>query len=256
MIRDGVQLVFDDGGERQRPAALLVHGWAMDRMSLTPLSDALQGSHRVVSIDLRGFGESDAPEQSYTIPGYSDDVTRLARQLGLEQPIVIGHSMGGMIALDIAARYPDEISAAIVLEGLVVPAEGIHPGVSAMLPRVLADDYPDFVRQLIAHLAGPHFDPAGRSRLMALAASCRQHVLVSALRWILAFEHRSRGSRRWSLALCWNEHGSFRPRSISAALSRARCRATRRLWPLLPLEVPDQLNAMVARFIRTNVSLG
>ncbi|MEJ7755036.1 MAG: alpha/beta fold hydrolase [Nocardioidaceae bacterium] len=55
--------------------------------------------HRTVAVDLRGHGESDAPEQDYTIEGFASDVAWMSQQLGLERPVVVGHSLGGIVAL-------------------------------------------------------------------------------------------------------------------------------------------------------------
>src|SRR5687767_7489676 len=94
--RDGVTLAYEEAGpaETGSPPLLLVHGWGTDRSICRPLLQAAQTERRVVSVDLRGFGASDAPEQAYTIPGHSDDLAFLVERLGLHRPIVVGHSMG------------------------------------------------------------------------------------------------------------------------------------------------------------------
>jgi pimeloyl-ACP methyl ester carboxylesterase len=70
-------------------------------------------SHRVVSVDLRGHGKSDDPEQDYTMAIFANDLAWLCEKLRLIKPVVIGHSMGGNIALELAARYP-HVPASIV----------------------------------------------------------------------------------------------------------------------------------------------
>src|SRR5207302_5097401 len=79
---------------------------------------------RVVAVDLRGHGGSAAPEQDYTIPGHADDVAWMIQELGLNKPVVIGHSMGGAIAFDLAARYPELPAAIVAIDApVVVPPE-------------------------------------------------------------------------------------------------------------------------------------
>ena len=65
-------------------------------------------------MDLRGHGESDKPSQTYTMDGLADDLAWLLGELGVARPVVVGHSMGGVVALVLAARYP-ELPAAIVM---------------------------------------------------------------------------------------------------------------------------------------------
>src|SRR6478735_6624933 len=104
--RDGVALAYDDAGVGE-PPMLLVHGWGTDRFVMKSLFEWARISRRAVAIDLRGFGESGAPQQEYRIEGYSDDLAFLSARLDLGRSIVVGHSMGGMVAVDFAARYPD-----------------------------------------------------------------------------------------------------------------------------------------------------
>lgn len=104
--RDGVALAYDDAGSGT-PPLLLVHGYACDRSAMERQSACFTTRHRVVNVDLRGHGESDKPDGVYSIPSFADDLAWLCRELGLYRPVVVGHSLGGMIALDLAARYPD-----------------------------------------------------------------------------------------------------------------------------------------------------
>jgi pimeloyl-ACP methyl ester carboxylesterase len=64
--RDGVALAFEEAGSGQ-PPILLVHGWSCDHTSFAPQFEHFGRSHRVLAVDLRGHGGSDAPRQEYTI---------------------------------------------------------------------------------------------------------------------------------------------------------------------------------------------
>jgi pimeloyl-ACP methyl ester carboxylesterase len=67
-----------------------------------PQIETFRKRHRVVAVDLRGHGQSDKPEQAYTMRGFADDLVWLCREVRIERPVVIGHSMGGVIALTLA----------------------------------------------------------------------------------------------------------------------------------------------------------
>ena len=60
----------------------------------------------MISVDLRGCGGSDRPEGGYDVPNLADDVAWLCNEVGISRPIVVGHSLGGMIAIELAARHP------------------------------------------------------------------------------------------------------------------------------------------------------
>ena len=65
---------------------------------------------------LRGCGQSDAPETGYSIPELADDVAAFCTAVGIEKPVVVGHSLGGMIAVELGARYPDLPSALVLVD--------------------------------------------------------------------------------------------------------------------------------------------
>ena len=92
--KDGVALAFEDN-RSNLPPILFVHGWGCDHTALAPQAEFFRRSHRVVSVDLRGHGESDAPHQDYTMAAFADDLAWLCSELALVKPIVVGHSMGG-----------------------------------------------------------------------------------------------------------------------------------------------------------------
>ena len=101
--RDGVALAYDEAGHGD-PPLLLVHCWTCDHTFFAPQFHYFRRTHRVVAVDLRGHGASDKPGQDYTVAGFVDDLVWLCGQLELTKPVVIGHSMGGNIALELAAR--------------------------------------------------------------------------------------------------------------------------------------------------------
>lgn len=98
---------------------VLVHASTLDHTSWRTQIEALSTDHRVIAYDLRGHGRT--PSQgAYTIATLAEDLHRLIQALELERPIVCGLSMGGMVALTHASRYPDEL-AGLVLAGTTTP---------------------------------------------------------------------------------------------------------------------------------------
>ena len=92
--KEGVTLAYQDINP-DLPPMLFVHGWGCDHTALAPQAEFFRHSHRVVSIDLRGHGKSDAPDQDYTMAAFSHDLVWLCTELALTNPVVVGHSMGG-----------------------------------------------------------------------------------------------------------------------------------------------------------------
>ena len=102
--RDGTKLAYQESGAGD-PPFVLVHGWTCDHTSFAPQVQHFGHDHRVLAVDLRGHGQSDAPEQDYTIPGFADDVAWLGHEVGIDRAIFVGHSMGGTVVLDLAACH-------------------------------------------------------------------------------------------------------------------------------------------------------
>jgi pimeloyl-ACP methyl ester carboxylesterase len=101
---------------------------------LRPQFECFAGrGRRVVAVDLRGHGESDKPRQRYTIGAFSDDLAWLCGRLGLARPVVIGHSMGGITAFDLAARYPELPSAVVMLDACIVLPAGAREAIPKLL---------------------------------------------------------------------------------------------------------------------------
>jgi pimeloyl-ACP methyl ester carboxylesterase len=92
--KEGVTLAYQDINP-DLPPMLFVHGWGCDHTALAPQAEFFRHSHRVVSIDLRGHGKSDAPDQDYTMAAFAHDLVWLCTELALTNPVVVGHSMGG-----------------------------------------------------------------------------------------------------------------------------------------------------------------
>lgn len=96
-----------------KPTLLLLHGITDNGACWTPVIEALGGEYDIVAPDARGHGLSDAPDRGYSAADHAGDVVALIRALGLERLVVMGHSMGGMVATVVAGQHPDLIRAAI-----------------------------------------------------------------------------------------------------------------------------------------------
>ncbi len=100
------------------PAILLLHGIGMDHRSWLPAMDLLSHRFTVVAPDLLGHGQSDKPRADYSIAGYANAMRDLLAVLGIGSVTVVGHSLGGGIAMQFAYQYPQ------ITERLVLVAAG------------------------------------------------------------------------------------------------------------------------------------
>jgi 3-oxoadipate enol-lactonase len=99
-----VKLFFVQKGEGI--PVVLLHGYPFDHTIWEKVSDKLSGHARVISPDLRGHGKSPKPVAAYTIADMALDVKKLLDENNISQALVIGHSMGGYVALSFAQQFP------------------------------------------------------------------------------------------------------------------------------------------------------
>lgn len=113
-VINGISMAYDDTGSG--PAVLLLHGFPLNRRMWRPQVNGLTAAgFRVITPDLRGFGESDAPDGPYSMELFADDLIELLDYLQVEQAVVGGMSMGGYILFSLLERYPDRVSGACFL---------------------------------------------------------------------------------------------------------------------------------------------
>lgn len=90
--------------QTERPSILLLHGITSDALSWVRVAPALADRYRVYALDMRGHGESiKPPAGAYSLRATADDAAALIEALGLERPVVIGHSWGGATAIVLAS---------------------------------------------------------------------------------------------------------------------------------------------------------
>lgn len=100
----------------QGPEILCLHGLTANAFSFQSFADDLARDHRMIAYDLRGRGDSDKPATGYSIPLHAEDLLQLIDALKLDRPVLIGHSLGAMIALYFAAHHPDKLSKLVLVD--------------------------------------------------------------------------------------------------------------------------------------------
>ena len=99
--KDGVQIHYESGG-RGSPALIFVHGWNCDRSYWSAQLPVFAATHQVVALDLAGHGDSGVNREAWSMANFGADVAAVADTLQLEDIILVGHSMGGQVALEAA----------------------------------------------------------------------------------------------------------------------------------------------------------
>jgi pimeloyl-ACP methyl ester esterase len=191
----GATLRYDRAGAG--PAVLLIHGWLGNRTVWERQVAALRDRFTVVTVDLRGHGESSPPRSGYTIGGMAADMEQLVRAIGVPRIALVGWSMGGLIAQELARRLGDRCTALVLVgttPGGLTDAKNPHadlPLVEQMRAAVTAD-FRGFVRTFVPTL----FKAGSEAPLVAwLVGQCQRtppHVAEICLESVLATDFRDK----------------------------------------------------------------
>ncbi|MGZ8567599.1 MAG: alpha/beta fold hydrolase [Actinomycetota bacterium] len=113
---DGVRLAAR-AWEGNGPGVLLLHGLASSSHIWDLVAPRLVPAMHVVAYDQRGHGRSGKPSSGYGFERTSADAVAVFRAAGLRRPLIVGHSWGANVALEVAVRHPQRIAGAVLIDG-------------------------------------------------------------------------------------------------------------------------------------------
>jgi 3-oxoadipate enol-lactonase len=168
---NGVNLAVEVRGEG--PAILFIHGYPLDRTIWREQIDALEGFRRIAP-DLRGMGQSDAPDLGYSMSVYAADLAALLDVLGVDKVVLCGLSMGGYVALEFLRHHRSRVWGLVLMDtraeadtpevrrtrdaaAAMAKERGAASIADAMLPKVLAAatlGRPEMAERVRALMAG------------------------------------------------------------------------------------------------------
>lgn len=146
-LPDGVRIrVVEAGPEGGKPLVVL-HGYSDSWFSFSRVLPLLADRYRIIAPDLRGHGCSDRPAGGYGMDVLADDAVRVMDALGVQSAAVLGHSMGGFVAQQVAVRHAGRVDRVVIVGS--APGFAGTPAAAALAPAVeaLPDPVPvDFIR--------------------------------------------------------------------------------------------------------------
>jgi pimeloyl-ACP methyl ester carboxylesterase len=250
-----VTLAYEEHGAGD-PPLVFVPGWCCDRTLFAPQVDHFRRMHRVVALDLRGCGASPATEDGYDIPSLAADIGALCDDLGLERPVLIGHSLGGMIGLELAAARPQLVGAVVGADpGPIDPLPGVRSRFAALAETIEGEGGDDARRAYIEGLFLSHDGAGAQQHTMDVMCAVPAPVAAAVLRGVVDWNgvealHRCKAP---ILAILSRPTGSNAPDRLLALKPEIEIGVTVGSGHFNQLVVPEQVNAMVERFIATQV---
>lgn len=241
------------------PTVLMLHGIGGGHLAFAPQVETLASAgYRAVAWDMPGYGHS-APIEPYTFKGLAQSCIQLIESLKCEQVILVGHSMGGMVAQEVVARRPELVSR-LVLCG-TSPAFGKPDGdwqrefvAERTAPLDAGQTMAQLAETLIPQMVGPGSLPEG----VRLATHCMG--LVPAATYRRALECLVTFDRRASLAnihvptlVVAGEHDRNAPPKVMKKMADAIANSTyiemKGIGHLQNLEAPDDFDGLLLNFL-------
>ena len=152
-------------GEQGQPI-VAVHGLTANAFCFQAIADDLARDHQLYAYDLRGRGDSDKPEHGYSVPIHAADLEKIIDALGLERPVLIGHSLGALISLYFAAHSPEKLSKLVLIDaGAPLPwerPEDQPAWLTASISRLgtMVPSFEEYTQRLkAAPFLGPSWNP-------------------------------------------------------------------------------------------------
>ncbi len=128
---DDLTLHYEDDGDRDAPAVLVLHGITQSTATWNWLVPYLTPTHRVVRLDFRGHGKSGRTPGAYAFPGYVADAAAIVERVIGAPAVVVGHSLGGGTAAGLAQTQPDLVRG-VVLEDPAIILRSNAPTAAAL----------------------------------------------------------------------------------------------------------------------------
>jgi pimeloyl-ACP methyl ester carboxylesterase len=154
-----IQLAVWEGKGKQ---ILCIHGLTANCRFWDCLASALAPHHKVIAMDLRGRGLSDKPNTGYSIEQHCKDVLALIDDLGMNRPVLMGHSLGAFISLVFTAQYPQRVDRLILVDGGGKLSETqmakVFVGIKPSLDR-LGQFFPSFEDYVLQMKQAPFLQP-------------------------------------------------------------------------------------------------
>lgn len=242
---DGTRLHYRLAGSG-RPALLFIHGWCGNVGHWDPQARALSRTHRVLRVDRRGDGRSEAPEHGYRPREQADEIAALARSLRVRSAVAIGHAGGAPATLELATRHPGLVKALVLIDW--------GPDLRPLEQRRQVGQLPvEGYEAALAERYEGFFSPTAdrrKVRAWAAAAACTpRHVAMANREGSAATNHGALLSRVKQPALWINSTRRNAAELVHELLPHAELAQVVGAGHFPQLEVPEQVNAILRDFL-------
>ena len=252
---DGVHIEYRIVG-KGNPAIVLIHGWATDANYWNAQIDPLKAKYTVVAINLAGHGGSTKSRTDWSMEKYGEDVTTVLQRIPNQQLILVGHSMGGTVALEAARTLGNRVIGIIVVDAL--KSAGLPPLPAAEIQKRVAPFRTDFIGSVRKYVTEELFEKGADPMFVQKVAYDMSleppEVGVPSLEALLSMDLKSVLADIKVPVLAINSDlGATDDARIRKSLPSFKSDVIPHTSHFLMMEVPDEFNPILMRDIDTLV---
>lgn len=182
---DGATIAYAvRGQDRKRgdPALVFIHGWACNREFWAPQIEYFSRTHKVISLDLAGHGSSGTERDDYTMAAFGQDVAAVVNETGIDRVVLIGHSMGGPVAIEATKRLKEKVSGIVAVDIFFLPGlPDSKDGVGEFM-KPFEEDFQAASQAFVRSMFLPQADPKLVASIADTMSAANKDMAVSALR--------------------------------------------------------------------------
>ncbi|HHH44006.1 MAG TPA: alpha/beta hydrolase [Gammaproteobacteria bacterium] len=178
---DGSPIVYGVRGQGE-PTLVFVHCWTCNHTFWDAQIEYFARDHRVIWLDLAGHGESGSHRQRYTMQAFGQDVAAVVRQVGARNVILVGHSMGGPVAVEAAKQLGDRVIGIVGVDTFYTPFEypASQEAIAAFV-KPFETDFHGTSDKMLHSMFTPQADPAVVDAIVDKFSAADPEVGVSAM---------------------------------------------------------------------------
>ncbi|VAW75020.1 hypothetical protein MNBD_GAMMA13-1511 [hydrothermal vent metagenome] len=178
---DGSPIVYGVRGQGE-PTLVFVHCWTCNHTFWDTQLDYFPRHHRVIWLDLAGHGESGSHRQRYTMQAFGQDVAAVVRQVGARNVILVGHSMGGPVAVEAAKQLGDRVIGIVGVDTFYTPFEyPVSQEAITAFVKPFETDFHGTSDKMLHSMFTPQADPAVVDAIVSKFSTADPEVGVSAM---------------------------------------------------------------------------
>jgi pimeloyl-ACP methyl ester carboxylesterase len=255
---DGHRVHYTQDG-KGRDTVLLIHGWTCDSTFWEKQIPSFSERHRVIAVDLPGHGRSDKPAIEYTPELFARAVSAVLEDAGADRAVLIGHSMGGVVARAVLARHPDRVRALVLVDSPMLPelkdaqaAAQRDLQVAAFVKSIVESAEPLKAREaMINGMFARNTPLALKEKVLRTMLAAPQPVAASAMRNMVPGMHWKAESSPVPVLMVVKKSPEAEANKVflEPLLPNLRFEAWDGVGHFLMMEEPERFNALIRSFL-------